>query len=247
MFARNRSKHANVATSAVSVFAAALAKTSASTTVAPERPADFTAADEAPEQEKDEEAYPEVAPAAADGTPEDEHDEEAYPEAAPETVPPQLRRRLLRKTCATHTASHCHKKPRTVRVAGREATRWFFETAAPCIPEELMRFSMTERGLDAETTFEAMCLAFERAYAGNPDGVLCECCQSPGCEVCKHATGWHICDSDREALAADLREDQEPMPRWNAGTLHAGKLDIHNTLWTLPRRLVTLEVLKDAC
>ena len=168
-------------------------------------------------------------------------------ELAAQTVPPQLRRRLLRKTCATHTASHCHKKPRTVRVAGREATRWFFETAAPYIPEELMRFSMTERSLDAETTFEAMCLAFERAYAGNPDGVLCECCQSPGCEVCKHATRWHIYDRDREAQAAVLREDQEPMPRWKAGTLHAGKLDIHNTLWTLARRLVPLEVLKDAC
>ena len=141
---------------------------------------------------------------------------------------------------------HCYKKPGTVSVGGHETTQWFFQTDAPFTPEALQRFSMTERCLDAATSFEDMCLAFERAYAGNVEGVLCECCQTRGCEACKHATGWHICDGDRAALAAVLREDQQPEPRWKAGTLHAGKLDIHNTMWALARRLVPLEILKDA-
>ena len=109
-------------------------------------------------------------------------------------------------------------------VGGHETTRWVFQTDAPFTPEALQRFSMTERRLDAATSFEDMCLAFERAYAANVEGVLCECCQTRGCEACKHATGWHICDGDRAALAAVLREDQQPAPRWKAGTLHAGKL-----------------------
>ena len=128
---------------------------------------------------------------------------------------------------------HWYKKPGTVRVGAHETTQWFFETDAPATPDSLRRFSMTERCLDAGTTFEDLCVAFERAYAANVDGVLCECCHSRGCEACKHATGWHICDADRAALAAVLREDQQPELRWKAGTLHAGKLDIHNSLWSL--------------
>ena len=32
--------------------------------------------------------------------------------------------------------------------------------------------------------------------------------------------------------------------KWRAGSLHSGKLDIEGVLWTLARRLVPLEVLK---
>jgi len=130
-------------------------------------------------------------------------------------------------------------------VGAHETTQWFFETDAPATPDSLRRFSMTERCLDAGTTFEDMCVAFERAYAANVAGVLCECCHSHGCESCKHATGWHICDADRAALAAVLQEDQQPERRWKAGTLHAGTLDIHNSLWSLSRRLVLLDILKE--
>ena len=141
---------------------------------------------------------------------------------------------------------YCYKEPGTVGVGGHDTTQWFFETDAPFIPEALHRFSMTERCLDAATSFEDMCLAFERAYAANVEGVLCECCQTRGSEARKHATGWHICDGDRAALAAVLREDQQPEPRWKAGTLHAGKLDNHNMMWALARRFVPLEILRDA-
>ena len=89
MFAKNPSAHANVATSAASVFAAALAKTSAPATVPAQKPADFASADGSPEHGDDEEAHPEVASAAADGSPEEADDDEAYPEAAPATVPPE--------------------------------------------------------------------------------------------------------------------------------------------------------------
>ena len=127
-----------------------------------------------------------------------------------------------------------------------ETTQWFFETDAPATPDSLRRFSMTQRCLDAGTTFEDLCVAFERACAANVDGVFCECCHSRGCEACKHATGWHICDADRAALAAVLREDQQPERRWKAGSLHAGKFYIHNSLWSLSRRLVLLDIIKYA-
>ena len=116
---------------------------------------------------------------------------------------------------------HCYKKPGTVSMGGHETTRWFFETDAPVTPEALKRFSMTERFLDATASLEDMSLAFERAYAANAEGVLCECCQTRGCEGCKLAKGWHICDGDRAALAAVLSVTQQPEPRWKAGTLHA--------------------------
>ena len=99
--------------------------------------------------------------------------------------------------------------------------------------------------LDKSTTFEDLCVAFERAYDANVDGVICERCHSRGCEACKHATGWHLCDADRAALAAVLQGDQQPERRWKAGTLHAGTLDIHNSLWNLSRRLVPLDILKE--
>ena len=34
-------------------------------------------------------------------------------------------------------------------------------------------------------------------------------------------------------------------PRWRAGTLHNGKLDVEGTLWTLARRLVPLDVQRE--
>ena len=71
---------------------------------------------------------------------------------------------------------HCYKKPGTVSVRGHETTQWFFKTDARFVPDALKRFSITERCVDADTLFEDMCLAFERAYAANEEGVFCECC-----------------------------------------------------------------------
>ena len=104
---------------------------------------------------------------------------------------------------------------------------------------------MTGRSLDAATTFEDMCVAFEQAYAQDPAGLLCECCQQVGCDACKHALGWHVCQCDRDALGDELGPLEEPELRWKAGTLHAITFDVESNLWFLARRLVPLHVLKD--
>ena len=104
---------------------------------------------------------------------------------------------------------------------------------------------MTGRTLDAANTFEDMCVAFEQAYAQDSAGLLCECCQEVGCESCKHALGWHVCQRDREALGTDLELLEEPPKKWKAGTLHGDKFDVESNLWSLARRLVPLHVLKD--
>ena len=127
---------------------------------------------------------------------------------------------------------HCVRKPRLFwsSDADKLATRWFFATAAPNTPPELSSFTMTDRVLDDEKTFESLCIQFERTYAS--EGYACECCQGHSCQSCTHARGWHVCERDCEE-------------RWRAGTLHEGVLDIHSTLWALARRLVPLHVLKE--
>ena len=105
---------------------------------------------------------------------------------------------------------HCHRKPLTGQKHANNAARWFFETSAPNTPERLRRFSMTGRNLDASSTFEEMCVAFEQAYAQDPTGLLCECCQEAGCESCKHALGWHVCQRDRDTFPGNLGRLEEP-------------------------------------
>ena len=118
-------------------------------------------------------------------------------------------------------------------------------TAAPRTPERLRSFAMKGRSREATTTFEDMRVAFEQAYAQDPAGLLCECCQEAGCESCKHALGWHVCQRDREALGKTQGPLQEDLVKWKAGTLHGDKFDVETNLWFLARRLVPLHVLKE--
>ena len=110
----------------------------------------------------------------------------------------------MSKDCCWGLPWHCHTKPLTGPQNQGNDARCCFMTAAPNTPERLRRFSMTGRSLGAANTFEDMCVAFEQAYAQDPAGLLCECCQSAGCESCQHALGWHVCQRDREALGTDL-------------------------------------------
>ena len=73
------------------------------------------------------------------------------------------------------------------------------------------------RCLEATTTFEDMCVAFEQAYAQDPAGLLCECCQPGGCESCLRALGWRVCQRDREALGTALGplEELGEMESWH--------------------------------
>ena len=138
---------------------------------------------------------------------------------------------------ATKSRSQDHRTRATMLVG-------CFMTAAPNTPDRLRRFSMTGRSLDAATTFEDMCVAFEQAYAQDPTGLLCECCQAAGCESCQHALGWHVCQRDREALGSTLGPLEEPDEKWKAGTLHGDKFDVESNLWVLARRLVPLHVIQ---
>ncbi len=59
---------------------------------------------------------------------------------------------------------HCYKKPAKVSRNNETGTRWFFQTDAPYTPEDLQRFTMTDRALDKDgETFENMCLRIEQA------------------------------------------------------------------------------------
>ena len=150
----------------------------------------------------------------------------------------------MSKDCCWGFRGIATKKPLTgPRNQGNDA-RWLFTTAAPNTPERLRQFTMAGRSLDADTTFENMRVAFEQAYAQDPAGLLCECCQEAGCESCQHALGWHVCQRDREALGADLGPLEEPNEKWKAGTLHGDKFDVQSNLWVLARRLVPLHVIK---
>ena len=107
---------------------------------------------------------------------------------------------------------------------------------------------MTGRTLDSANsanTFEEMCITFEQAYAQDPAGLLCECCQDVGCESCEHALGWHVCQRDRHALGESSDPLEEPEQKWKAGSLHGGTFDVDSNLWCLARRLVPLHVMKE--
>ena len=139
MFAKNPSAHANVATSAASVFAAALAKTSAPATVPAQKPADFASADGSPEHGDDEEAYPEVASAAADGSPEEADDDEAYPEAAPATVPPETAGSDQEVSLPSAESSVPPQKQRVELSPARPVPDDIAELAAQTVPARLRR------------------------------------------------------------------------------------------------------------
>ena len=139
MLARNPSAHANDATSAASVFAAALAKTSAPATVPAQKPADFASADGSPEHGDDEEAYPEVASAAADGSPEEADDDEAYPEAAPATVPPETAGSDQEVSLPSAESSVPPQKQRVELSPARPVPDDIAELAAQTVPARLRR------------------------------------------------------------------------------------------------------------
>ena len=135
----------------------------------------------------------------------------------------------------------CNASPGHWRVGGTTKPCWTFTTPAPEVPPELKTFSMIERRLEHDATFEQLCLNYENAFAE----YSCECCEGKPpldpetgarrdkCRVCVHALGWHQC----EHQPADETQ-------WRRGTLHDGKFDIASSLWTLARRLVPLHVLK---
>ena len=115
---------------------------------------------------------------------------------------------------------HCERAPENEEKDGKFVTRWSFITEAPNTPEHLGRFSMTDRHLDNENTWEAMCRDFGNAYAS----FACPCCTRSDCATCRHALGWHYCESGPEEQV------------WCKGTLDNGALDVSGSLWALARR-----------
>ena len=88
---------------------------------------------------------------------------------------------------------------------------------------------------DQETTFEQLCLKFEKLFAPH----VCQCCalNLPGhCGPCAswlYAVGFHQCERSANRTC------------WKVGTLHQGKLDIHSVLWTYVKRNVPLNVIEE--
>ena len=140
---------------------------------------------------------------------------------------------------------HCPRKPSFEGAPPHTKSRWTFETAALHTPEMLRKFTMVDRVVEDSKTMEEMCVAFETEYASKDR--CCPCCDiaSSQCTTCSHALGWHTCEKDVAALGPDLSDELTAEPRWRAGTLHNGKLDVEGTMWTLARRLVPLAVLKE--
>ena len=83
---------------------------------------------------------------------------------------------------------HWYRKPLMGKRNEGNAAQWLFETAAPNTPPHLRQFTMTRRYMDAATTFDNMCVAFEQTYAQYPAGLLCECCQQTG--TCPSRNPW---------------------------------------------------------
>ena len=95
-------------------------------------------------------------------------------------------------------------------------------------------FAMRDRHVQdhdgQETSFEQLCLRFERELTPH----MCACCsssQEAKCATCLHATGFHVCAKTGQ-------------PAWKAGTLHNGKLDVEAYLWALIRRNVPIDAVQ---
>ena len=95
-------------------------------------------------------------------------------------------------------------------------------------------FAMRDRHVQdhdgQETSFEQLCLRFERELTPH----MCACCsssQEAKCATCLHAIGFHVCAKTGQ-------------PAWKAGTLHNGKLDVEAYLWALIRRNVPLDIVR---
>ena len=85
---------------------------------------------------------------------------------------------------------------------------------------------MLDRAVDGSKTMEEMCVALESAYASQDK--CCPCCDIAGsqCTTCIHALGWHTCEKDAAALGEEQGREFTAEPRWRAGTLHNGRLDV---------------------
>ena len=140
---------------------------------------------------------------------------------------------------------HCLEKPTFEGEPPHAKSRWTYCTEAPHTPPELRSFTMLDRAVEGNKTMEELCIAFESTYAAQDK--CCACCDiaSTQCTTCSHAWGWHTCEKDIAALGVDQGGDVTAEPRWRKGTLHNGRLDMDNTMWTLARRLVPLAVLKE--
>ena len=119
---------------------------------------------------------------------------------------------------------HAFRRPHSDRLV--------LPTDAPHVPDGFREFSMNDRSLDANATWEDTCLGLTRSFTADADAVLCASCHDVACDFCPHEQGWHMCN--RDWACEDERGDSlEPASRWKAGTLHSGSMDFRSTLWSL--------------
>ena len=154
---------------------------------------------------------------------------------------------------------HCLAGPTVGHEAGkRPQQRWEFKCTLPSdvqlSPEQkaTLDFSMLDRELVGKPGFEIFCKEIERTF-GEAD-VLCHCCASADgeadrCLTCSHAIGFHDCERGGQSVSSDDDEkahssEEKQGPKWKAGTLFSGKLDILTTIQRLAQRCAPREVLK---
>ena len=136
---------------------------------------------------------------------------------------------------------YCKARASATADSGGKSLTWVFHLAVEEAPAELRAFTMTDRVLHDNKTFEHLCKQYEAAFSE----YACDCCeqrpdlaascqtQTQCCGSCVHALGWHAC----------LKREGEQ--RWRQGTLHKGKFDVASSLWSLASRRVPLDVMRD--
>ena len=122
--------------------------------------------------------------------------------------------------------------PSRPEVMDNDTQRWQFQCDMPWGGQ--LQFAMTDRNVHDTNgmpiTFEELCQKIE----GDLGQVACACCadlQRLKCPTCTHCIGVHCC------------ERAQGQKQWKAGTLHNGKMDVDNSLWSLARRNVPIDVI----
>ena len=137
----------------------------------------------------------------------------------------------------------CSTPVEAFSVDGKDALQWTFQWSPPS-PDDIggaqLETEMMKIATVPETgfSFEERCKQLEIKFGDAELDVVCACCAAGAsnstCDSCRFCTGWHRC-SNRPGGGLV----------WQAGTLHAGRLDIQRMLFNLHRRQIPTSVLQE--
>ena len=85
---------------------------------------------------------------------------------------------------------HCSRRPTTKRTGVDREVAWTFTTTVLHTPDALQSFQVTNGLLRNDTTYEQLCVQYEKAYANH----ACECCiellERGGRRLCAGSAPW---------------------------------------------------------